>query len=439
VQPVFGATGLVANFHLGWLIVVKSERNAAVYVVRTGWGEHRSSPMTINWLATTAIALVVGTGAVVAQSQPDLPQKREEGTRAQTPSLPSKEADRPAAAEQRPTDRLKDRATQSEPKAGAKEPQRGEAASPAESRQPTKQSEEQPSRGERPPEGSTKQSQDEQKGRDAKQPADAKQQQGRDERSPASSTKQSQDEQKGRDAKPPADSKLQAQQPGRDRNDQAAQPSATQQGTRPGDTAQDRQRGQNTGQAQDQSDRRGGTSSVTVNDEQRTQILERLRRERSASNENINIRVNVGERLPPRVRPRPLPPDIVRIAPQYRDYEYTVIEDRVAIVDPRTREVVDIIDEPGWAGRTASRVDRDRVVITPEQRETLKQLARRTTTVRSTSSSGSASDSSCLTLQPVPEDLVRNNPELGSYKYLAIGDQVVLVDPRQLKIVELID
>ena len=52
--------------------------------------------MTVNWLATTAVALVIGTGAVVAQSQPDL-QNREEGRRAQI--LPSKDADRPAARE----------------------------------------------------------------------------------------------------------------------------------------------------------------------------------------------------------------------------------------------------------------------------------------------------------------------------------------------------
>jgi hypothetical protein len=42
--------------------------------------------MAINWLGTTAVALVIGTGAVIAQSQTD--QKREEGPRAQqTPSL----------------------------------------------------------------------------------------------------------------------------------------------------------------------------------------------------------------------------------------------------------------------------------------------------------------------------------------------------------------
>jgi hypothetical protein len=442
--------------------------------------------MTIKWLGTTAIALVIGSGAVIAQSQSELPQKREESPRAQAPSLPSKEADRPAAGEHQPADRLKNRAAQPEPKAGAKEPQRGEAPSsperkqaqeptpPRDTKQPLKQSQEKqgqerqgqvrqsqpkqiqekqsqemrrdepPGRGERAPAGSA-QRENQQSGRDAERPAEPKQQLGRD-RQPRQDT-QKQDNQ-ARDAKQPADSKQQQgrrqrehNDQGRDRNDQVAQPSTippAQQGVRPGDT--DQKQGQSSGQAPDQTARRGTTSSATINDQQRTQIVERLRRDRAASNQNINIQMNIGRRLPPRVRARPLPPDIVRIAPQYRGYQYTVVEDEVVIVHPRTHEVVDVIREPGSAVETTSHVRRERVVFTREQRETLKQAARRMTTAPvSGSPSASMPDSGCLALQPVPEELVRANPELSSYRYLAIGDQVVLVDPRERKIVEVID
>jgi hypothetical protein len=376
--------------------------------------------MTINWLATTAIAVIIGAGAVLAQSQPDSTQKRDESPRDQSPSVPSKDAERPGAQEKRPVDRAIDRARQAEPKTGAEEQRRGEAASPPERKQA-----EEPSQR-----------------RDTKEPTTQSQDQPGGGRSPARSTQQSLDDQKARDSRQSTDPKQQQgqQQPGRDRNDSAAQPPAaqsTQQGTS-GEIGQDR-RGENAGQTPGQSARRDGTSSVAVNDEQRAQIVERLRRERAVSNENINVQVNIGERLPPRVRPRPLPPDIVRIAPQYRDYRYTVVKDQIVIVDPRTSEVVDVIREPRSAAQTTSRVERERVVITQEQRERLKQAARRMTTVGSTSPSGSVPDSNCLTLQPVPEELVRSNPELGSYRYLAIGEQVVLVDPRQQKIVDVVD
>ena len=393
----------------------------------------------IKWLGTTAVALAIGTSAVIAQSQRDMPQKGDDGPRAQS----QKDADRPAATEQRPTDRAKERAAQPEPKAGAKEPQRAEdkaaperrqAQEPSQARdskQPTKQSQdEQKGQSERPPASATRQGQDEQKGREAKQPTDQKQQQTRDE--------QRKQDTQARDAKQPADTKQQSQQqqPAADRSGQAAQPS----GARPADTAQERQRAPTAGQATDQSTQRGQTTSATVNDQQRTQIIEKLRSDRTAARttQNLNIQVNIGQALPPRVRPRALPPDIVRIAPQYRGYEYTVVEDEIVIVEPRSRRVVDVISERGPA-RTTARAGAQRIVLSQEQRETFRQVARRTTTGSTSPSGSTTADASCLTLQPVPEELVRANPQLESYRYLAIGEQIVLVDPREQKIVEVVD
>ena len=59
--------------------------------------------------------------------------------------------------------------------------------------------------------------------------------------------------------------------------------------------------------------------------------------------------------------------------------------------------------------------------------------------IPSGTASSASPDTSCLSLQPVPEEIARNNPELGQYKMLAIGDQVVLVDPRQQKVVDVIE
>jgi hypothetical protein len=121
-------------------------------------------------------------------------------------------------------------------------------------------------------------------------------------------------------------------------------------------------------------------------------------------------------------------------------HEYTVIDNRVAIVDPRRREVVEILDDsPGYGGTAA--YGRDRIVISDDTRTRFRELVRSSsTTVGSTSpSGGGTSASNCLSLQPVPEELARTHPELSSYRYLAVGDQVVLVDPQQQKIVQVID
>jgi len=404
--------------------------------------------MKTSFLYSTAVLLLIGGGAAIAQS-PDVSQKREESPRAQTPAAQSpaahsKETDRPAAA-----DRMKERA-QSEQKDGAKEMQRGEAPTPTErskqaqepqgreSKEPTRQSQDRPAQPdrERAP-SSTAQQKDGQQGRDAKQSADQKQQAEEKLRGREGQPKQD----RAQDTNKPADTKQQTQQQvdrdRKDQRDQAAQPSGAstqQQTSRPGDTAPS----QKTGQAPDQSNRQ--TSSATVNDDQRRQVVDQLRRDRAATSQNLNIQVNVGTRLPQNVQARRLPSDIVRIMPQYRDYEYTVIDNRVAIVDPRGREVVEILDDgPGYGGMAA--YGRDRIVISDDTRTRFRELVRSSsTTVGSTSpSGGGTSASNCLSLQPVPEELARTHPELSSYRYLAVGDQVVLVDPQQQKIVQVID
>ena len=396
--------------------------------------------MKMNWLYTTAIALVIGAGAAIAQA-PDAAQKRDEGSRAQSPAAQSKEMDRPAA---------KERAAQPEQKGGAKDMQRGEGPAAGErskqaqeppgraGKEPARQSEDR-DRRDRPATGTA------QKGKDEPKAGDTKQQATDDKMRSKDSPRQ----ERAQDAKPPADAKQQSQQQTdrdrrdqKDQKDQAAQPSgtSTQQTGRPTDATQDRQ-GQRTGQATDQANQR--TSSV--NDDQRKQIVDQLRRDRSAST-NINVRVNIGERLPPRVQPRRLPADIVRIAPQYRDYEYTVIDNRVVIVDPRRREVIDILDEGPGYGRAAG-YSRERIVFTDQQRTRWRELARSgSTTVGSTAPTGAATSSSdgamaanCLSLQPVPEEMVRDRPELSSYRYLAIGNEIILVDPQSQKVVQVIE
>ena len=159
-----------------------------------------------------------------------------------------------------------------------------------------------------------------------------------------------------------------------------------------------------------------------------------------ARNQNINVQMKFGERLPQFVRARPLPPDIVSIEPRYRGYEFAVVEDQVYIVEPRTKKVVDVIREPGSSMQSQTTFRSERVMLTTEQRESLKQSVRRLSSAPVAGTpSGSPADLSCLTLQPVPEELARANPELGQYRMLAIGDQIVLVDPRQQKVVEVIE
>jgi hypothetical protein len=81
-----------------------------------------------------------------------------------------------------------------------------------------------------------------------------------------------------------------------------------------------------------------------VGEEQRTELRRAFRENRTEASPNINFSVDVGARVPREVRLHRLPPRIVEIVPDYSGFEYFVLpDDRIAIVDPETLEVVAVI------------------------------------------------------------------------------------------------
>ena len=51
-----------------------------------------------------------------------------------------------------------------------------------------------------------------------------------------------------------------------------------------------------------------------------------------------------GVRVPRTVSFHPLPRDIVTIYPEWRGYEYFLVNNQIVVVNPRTLEIVDVID-----------------------------------------------------------------------------------------------
>lgn len=57
--------------------------------------------------------------------------------------------------------------------------------------------------------------------------------------------------------------------------------------------------------------------------------------------------VHVGAPVPGDVDLMPLPTTIADLIPEYRDYEYVVVNNRIVFVKPSTRQVVEVIDAGG--------------------------------------------------------------------------------------------
>jgi Protein of unknown function (DUF1236) len=87
---------------------------------------------------------------------------------------------------------------------------------------------------------------------------------------------------------------------------------------------------------------RGG--SVQLSEDQRSRIKTIVGRERGPRlGRNVDFSLTVGTRIPRSVHYAVLPEDIVRIVPQYRGFDYFLVEDEIVIVDPRTLEIVAVI------------------------------------------------------------------------------------------------
>jgi Protein of unknown function (DUF1236) len=88
-----------------------------------------------------------------------------------------------------------------------------------------------------------------------------------------------------------------------------------------------------------------GNVSVNVNSEKRTQIHQAFINERSAPRlDRVDFDLSVGISVPRTVRFIPVPTTIVAIEPSWRGYDYFMVADQIVIVDPRSMEIVAIID-----------------------------------------------------------------------------------------------
>ena len=59
---------------------------------------------------------------------------------------------------------------------------------------------------------------------------------------------------------------------------------------------------------------------------------------------NVNFSISVGTRVPREVHFHPLPTEIVTVYPDWRGYEFFLVRDQIMVVDPRTFEIVAVLD-----------------------------------------------------------------------------------------------
>jgi hypothetical protein len=63
----------------------------------------------------------------------------------------------------------------------------------------------------------------------------------------------------------------------------------------------------------------------------------------TANPQDVSLDVTVGSNLPGNAEIRALPSAVAKLAPEYQGYEYAVTRDKIVIVQPSTRRVVEIL------------------------------------------------------------------------------------------------
>jgi hypothetical protein len=95
------------------------------------------------------------------------------------------------------------------------------------------------------------------------------------------------------------------------------------------------ERSQTTGQA---------GAGAKLSGEQRTRITTVIKQQNIRPVEHVNFSISVGTRVPRDVGFHPLPVEIVTIYPEWRGYEFILVNNQILVIDPRTLEIVAVLD-----------------------------------------------------------------------------------------------
>jgi len=85
-------------------------------------------------------------------------------------------------------------------------------------------------------------------------------------------------------------------------------------------------------------------AGAKLSTEQRTKITTVIRDQHIAPVNNVNFSISIGTRVPREVSFRPLPAEVVTIYPEWRGYEFFLVRDQIVVVDPRTLEIVAVLE-----------------------------------------------------------------------------------------------
>jgi hypothetical protein len=186
------------------------------------------------------------------------------------------------------------------------------------------------------------------------------------------------------------------------------------------------------------------TGRLNIPQEKASQIVETLTRTTTSSNVNvamnIGVAINVGVIIPANVTLEPLAPEVVTLVPEFRGYDYVVVQDEVIIVEPSSRQVVEIIRRTNdLASRAGPATE---ITLTDAQQQLLIESIRgeNLAPAQVADLANGATVNAGVELAPMPQAVVAQVPTIERYRvFVTNNGGVALVDPDTRTVVDVIE
>ena len=178
-----------------------------------------------------------------------------------------------------------------------------------------------------------------------------------------------------------------------------------------------------------------------VTDQQRREVHRSLAgdgRAQRISRSQLNVPLVIGSRIPRRHRLYRFTPALLALAPMYAAYSYMMVDDTICVVDPDTYAIVDMI--PPSIEEAGPPFSQGALALSGEQMRCVYANApkdRARTDLRIRLALGAEIPRS-VELFPFPDEALACAPELANYAYIVIQDDLVIVNPADYAIVQVI-
>jgi len=94
------------------------------------------------------------------------------------------------------------------------------------------------------------------------------------------------------------------------------------------------------------SNRDGANQGRELDERQASDLRQRLQKEGRGAETTVNFDVRIGVNVPDSVNLQILPAEVVVEYPQFRGYDFVMVQDQIIIVDPQSRGVVEVVGGP---------------------------------------------------------------------------------------------